>query len=261
MERDERHLGEDVLVLHYYGELPPADEAAAALHLAACGACRGAFTTLQRVLGMVGQAAAAEADPPPGFERAAWARVEPALTPHRTWSSWLMASPAPLAFAAAVLVLVAAAFFAGRTLTPGPPAQPIDAPRAAQLRERILLLEVAEHLERSQAMLVELVSATGGGAHDITAERLRAEHLVADNRLYRLAAEQAGDAALTDLLDEVGRVLTDLAAGPAQLTDGEFEEMRRRIEGRDLLFKVRVVSSEMRERQKEMLRRRTEPRS
>ena len=70
------HLNEDELVLHYYGEMPPEEESRATTHLAACGDCQESYTKLQRVMAFVDSAPAVDA--PPGFERVAWARLEPA---------------------------------------------------------------------------------------------------------------------------------------------------------------------------------------
>ena len=108
------HLTEDDLVLHYYGELPAPAETRAVEHLNACETCRRGFTRLRRVLGAVNEPAVT-ADVQDGFERRVWARLEPNLRDERRgWRSWLALAPAPLALAAAVLLLVGAAFFAGR---------------------------------------------------------------------------------------------------------------------------------------------------
>ena len=61
------------------------------------------------------------------------------------------------------------------------------------MRERILLVDLGEHLDRSQMVLVELVSADESDAVDISGERARAEQLVAANRLYRQTADDTGD--------------------------------------------------------------------
>ena len=258
------HLTEDDLVLHYYGELSRADEAAAAAHLDACRACHAEYRQLQRVLGVLDEGAVAGPDLPPSFERTVWARLEPRLRRERRgWLSWLVFSPAPLALAAAVAVLVAAAFFAGRALSPPRPAvEPAAAAGGAeQLRERILLMDLGEHLDRSQMVLVELVSQDPSGDVDISGERTRAEQLVADNRLYRLAADEAGDVAVRQLLDDIERVLTEVAASAGRMSPEDLAAVRDRIESKDLLFKVRVVSSAVRERQLDELRRRMTPRS
>ena len=257
------HLTDDDLVLHYYGEMAADDEATAATHLAACAACRGEYHALQRVLGVIDETAAAPIDLPPAFERTVWARLEPNLRRARPgWISWLVLSPAPLALAATVVVLVAGAFFAGRALSPPPALAPgTTGVSADQIRERILLVDLGEHLDRSQMILVELVSNEDTDSIDLEGERARAEQLIADSRLYRHTADETGDTAVSELLDEIERILTEVAASPEKLTTHDLAEVRRRIESRDLLFKVRVVSSEVRQRQKDTILRKTDQRS
>ena len=258
------HLGEDDLILHYYGEMPADREAAAAGHLAACTSCRGEYTALQRVLGAIAEHAVSPNDLPPSFERTVWARLEPNLPRERRgWMSWLLTAPAPLGLAAAVAVLVIGAFFAGRALSPAPaaPAPRTAAQTADQIRERVFLSDVGSHLDRSEMVLVELVSSVGASEADAPDERARVEQLLADSRLYRQAAEATGNAAVGDLLDEIERVLTEVAATPERLSSHDLAEMRRHIEASDLLFKVRVISSEVRQRQKETVQRRPNQRS
>ena len=71
------HLTEDELILHYYGETERADRERVDSHLASCGECQFAQDQLRRVMTLVDSAAPVEA--PMGFERTAWARLEPAL--------------------------------------------------------------------------------------------------------------------------------------------------------------------------------------
>jgi len=245
------HLTEDELVLHYYGEMDTAGEASATAHLHDCAACHGGYARLQQVLALVDSVPAADA--PEGFERIAWARLETALPARRRgWLSWLVYSPAHVALAAAVVVLVVGAFMAGRMVpqpTPAAPPARVEA-NAKTVRERILLVDLGDHLDRSQMMLIELVSAGDGGAVDITSERNRAEQLLAANRLYRQTALTTGDAATAAVLDDLERVLVDVAASPSTLTQESFDEVRRRIESNNILFKVRVVSSDLHARQR-----------
>ena len=256
------HLTDDDLVLHYYGEMPGSLEQAATVHLASCPACRGDYTRLQRVLGAIDETTVTP-DVPPSFERGVWARLEPNLRKQRRgWTFRLLLSPAPLALAAAVVLLVIGAFLAGREFpASAPPAGAAATNGADAIRERILLVDVGDHLDRSQMVLVELVSGAETGEVDMSAERARAEQLVADNRLYRQAAEQAGDTAISDLLDEIERVLTELATSPDQVSAADLANVRRRVESRDLLFKVRVVASKLRERQRDTVVRRAGQRS
>ena len=100
-------------------------------------------------------------------------------------------------------------------------------------------------------VLVELVSADDTqGNVDISMEQSRAEQLVKANRLYRQTALSTGDAAMASVLDELERVLVDIAASPSTVTQEDLDSVRRRIESKELLFKVRVVSSQVRDRQR-----------
>jgi anti-sigma factor RsiW len=246
------HLTEDELVLYYYGE-PDARVEGTAAHLVECDGCRRSYTRLQRVMALVDSAPAPQL--PDGFERTVWARLEPSLPPRRRWLSWFVRSPASLAWAAAIILLVAGAFFAGR-MTQQPAAgngAPIASAEA--VREDVLLADVSEHLDRSQTMLVELLTADLGAEDiDLTAERERAGELVAANRLYRQTATASGDVAITQLLDELERLLVELAASPEHISTEDIGRLRQQVTAKDLLFKVRVVATGIRQRQKDQLR-------
>ena len=249
-----QHVNEDDLVLHYYGELDAPAASRTERHLAQCADCRASFTTLERVMAAVD--AMPEPALPPSFERTVWARLQPALEmaapPPRRWLSWFALSPAPLAWAMAVVMLVTAAFFAGRLTREQ---APTTAASADEFRDRLLLSDVGEHLDRSQMVLVDLVSADPSDL-DMTTERQRAEELVAANRLYRQTAAARGEGRITELLDELELLLVELAASPDTLSADDMERVRDRIDANGLLFKVRVLSSTLRERQKTEIRAR-----
>jgi hypothetical protein len=257
------HVLEDDLVLHYYGELPAADEARVSAHLGECRECHDAYRRLQQVLMSVNEAALAGPEPPDGFERTVWARLEPSLDRGQGgWLSRLLPSPSRLGWATAAIAIVVGAFYAGR-LSPRAPEAPSTTTAAAitnagstsnQVRERILLVDLSDHLDRSQRVLVELVSAEGAGTANIAGERERAEQLVVANRLYRETASATGDSSVVDLLDQLERVLVEVAASPSDLSPREMDDVRRRIESGSLLFKVRVVSSDLQERRKAAVR-------
>jgi hypothetical protein len=254
------HLTEDQLVLHYYGELHGSDESQAVAHLSACATCHDSFRQLQRVLAVVDESALAGPELPVNFERTMWAKLEPNLKGHARGWSWLVLSPSRLAWAALVVVLVGAAFVAGRFI-PRPTEDAGAAVSAQTIREGILLIDLGDHLDRSQMVLVELASAEDQGTVDISEERTRAEQLVSANRLYRQAALSTGDTSLADVLDDLERVLVDVAAGPERMSSQDLDEVRRRIESRGLLFKVRVVSSDVRQRQRAIIQERASQRS
>lgn len=247
------HLHEEDLVLHFYGELEGDAASRTDRHLAACADCRGHYTRFQRVMAAVDTLP----DPviPEGFERTTWARLEPSLQRRSNWRSWFVFSSTRLALASVVIILVAGAFFAGRMTRE--PANVGGIASVEQLREQILLSDLGEHLDRSQMMLVDLVSGGDNGTVDMSAERQRAGELVAANRLYRQTAEENGETRVTELLDELERLLVDLSASPDTLSAQDMENVRTRIDASGLLFKVRVFSAAVRERQKQQIRTRT----
>jgi hypothetical protein len=123
-----------------------------------------------------------------------------------------------------------------------------------QARERILLVAVGDHLDRSQMLLIELEHADGKGPVDIAPEKKRAEDLVASNRLYRIAAARAGDAGLETVLDELERTLLQIAHSPSELTLAELVRMQRRTEAQGILFKIRVIRSQVQDKEEHFAR-------
>lgn len=244
------HLTEDDLVLHYYGEHD--DAAGVAAHLESCPTCRAADESVRVDLAAIAlETPARDAD----YGRRVWQRLEPRLKEdaasrtdvvHRRLSTGRVVTY--LAMAASLVV----AFLLGRHV----PSHE-DAGRAAVARERILETTVGNHLDRSQLLLVELAHADSTEPAAFTA---RAADLVAANRLYRQTAQRAGDAGVANLLDELERVLVEVANTPG-LTADDIRDLNERIEKRGLLFKVRVVGSRLRERGAEPAAKGTSSRS
>jgi predicted anti-sigma-YlaC factor YlaD len=239
------HLNDESLILHYYGELPPAEESAVEGHLAACAACRTSYGRLQRVLAVVDTAPVPEL--PPGYEQDVWARLQQRLPAgRRAWWSSIGLGSVRWALAAGVVILVVGAFVAGR-FSSAP--SPRSTATADDSRERILLVAVGDHLEQSQMALIELVNADGPDSVDVSAARDQAAELVTANRLYRQTAEGL-DPRLAGVLDELEPTLVELARSPARLSRSEWDTIVKSIEAQGLLFKLRVVSQEVHEREK-----------
>ena len=236
-----KHLSEQDLVLHYYGE----GAAGAGEHLQTCDTCRASFDALTRVLRAMDGLDAPELAA--GYEGRVWNRLAPELknSQARWWrgfASWL--TPRRLVAASAIAALLVAAFLAGRISQQRQQVAGLSGP----VRERIMLVAVGEHLERSQMILVELVNNASTGTVDISEEKQRARDLVSENRLYRQAALKSGDRRVSSVLDELERTLLEVAHSPSKLDSEEFEQIRRRIEAEGILFKIRVVGSNLRER-------------
>ncbi len=150
---------------------------------------------------------------------------------------------APIGLAASL----ALAFLLGRHWPHEAPA-----PVSAAARERILLVAVGDHLERSEMLLVELVHAGDDGRPvDISAQQQWAEDLLGANRLYRQTVMRAGEPGVASVLDELERLLVEVAHRPSSLSPSDLEGIRHRIESRGLLFRVRVIETQMREKEKE----------
>ena len=107
----------------------------------------------------------------------------------------------------------------------------------AAVRERVLLIAVGDHLERSQMVLVELAHAETRGDLDISAERQLADDLVASNRLYRQSAQQIGQANVAGLLDELEPVLVEVARGPSTVSMQQLADIQQRIEALGIVFR------------------------
>jgi hypothetical protein len=240
------HLTEEELILHYYAETERADMARVESHLASCAECQFAQNQLRKVMTLVDSAAPVEA--PLGFERTAWARLEPALDQHAR-SGWKNLFWLPQwALAGGVAALVIASFVAGR-VSGGDSAVPSSGAVAQVEPERVLETEVGNHLDRTQMMLVELANAETDGADVLAGEQERAVDLVAANRLIRQSAMQSGDTQIVDMLEDLERVLLEVANAPADVTSNDLTDLQSRISREDLLFRLRVIASEMRQRQ------------
>jgi hypothetical protein len=234
------HLDEDELILRYYGE----DAGTGAAHLAECEGCQAAFAALAADLDAIRAEDLPAADDL--FAARMWRRVESGLPARRPLGSWA----AGLAAAAAL----ALAFWLGRASGPGGIAAPAPERAQAEVRERILLVAVGDHLERSQTVLLEIVNAPEGTAVDLSGSQRTAQDLAAANRLYRQAAVRAGEPGVASVLDELERVLVEVAHGETPLSSSSIDHLRRRIESKGLLFRVRVIGSQVREKQKDAAR-------
>lgn len=229
-----KHATQEQLVEHYYGDASKA----LARHLANCYECRSEFAEVQRILTAITPPPAPARNPLYGTE--VWDRVRahlPEAKPQRAW--WGI--PQRWAAVASMAALVAIAFLIGRNTAP--PNRVTAGLSPQVVRERVLMVALGDHLEKSQMVLLEVEHAAD--AQDINVVRDEAEDLVGSNRLYRQAALKNGDKKTADVLDQLERVLLEVAHSSPDEGRAQIEQLRRQVESQGLLFKVQVIHSNM----------------
>lgn len=230
------HLSEEDLVLLYYGEAGAPGYAR--IHLGECPECRAAAEALAQTLDACNEWTPPEVDA--GFGRTVWARLAPQLETRRRlfemrW--WLTA--------AAAAAMVIAAFLAGRVTSR--PAPEFTAGLSHQARERILAISLADHLERAQLLLTEVSNMNDTDSAELASDRARARDLVNEDRLMRqVLAGDGANAGMLPLLDDVGRFVLEVANAPDRVDATELRELKQRIDSESLLFKVRIMETNLR---------------
>lgn len=237
------HPTDDALILHFYGESREA--VAVQIHLAGCKACARQFEEIASTLTLV-----QELPPPARHERyglEVWQRIRAELPVNRPLVWWPRHGSL---MAAAVASVVVVAFLAGRywpaPMFPAPAQASLTLPDAGHL---VRLAALADHLDRSERVLID-ISHAGWSSDDLGFQQSSAADLVDANRLHRAAAVQAGDATIAAVLDDIERNLLDIIHSPATLTPAEIAAARARLDAAALLFKVRILSNELRERER-----------
>ena len=262
------HPSEEALNDFIERDLTPAEHVRVAAHIETCPDCALFVADMQQIVRDA--SSLGPLTPPPHVWTAIQARLAQSTVDSRQSqvdSQSIVESPEPkaqspqpkvwmkLAWAAATAALVVMAFLTGRFVNlreqQSASQEAATSRRAvadeAMVRERVLLIAVGDHLERSQMVLVELSNAETRGELDISAERQLADDLVASNRLYRHTAQQMGQASVAGVLDELERVLVEVARGPSTVSMQQLADIQQRIESQGILFKVKVIGSEIRQ--------------
>jgi len=245
-----KHTSEEELFAYREGDTKGREVMAA--HLKECADCRAELARLEQVFAALD--AMPVPDPGEDYGMRVWRQIAPRL-PEKRASWWqTLFTTQRLAVAGAVTALMIMAFYAGKKAGPGATGGSngavVEAASAEKVRERVLIVAVGDHLGKSEMVLVELshASSADGGKEliNISGEQKRAESLVEENRLYRQTALEGGDNAMASTLDELERVLMDVANSPAEVTPAQFESIQKRIAEHGILLKVRVVRQELR---------------
>jgi hypothetical protein len=233
------HLSQEQLVEHYYNELEGPREAE--IHLASCEECRAEFKALQRVLNTVDGMQVPE--PRARFESDVWRKLAPAVgatKPRRIQPTWWVAT-------GAIAAMLAVAFLVGRA-SKMPEVKIVAKQGAAAQSIPVLVVAVGDHLERAQTVLRELENTEThpGQAVDISYEQKAIEDLLDSNRLYRQSATAEGDLATAGVLEDLENILIEISHQPSKISVQQFEDLRREIKERGILFKATVLGSRLR---------------
>jgi len=230
-----KHLSEDEQMEMYYDE---GSEAAKA-HLKACRQCAAEYAKFKRSVDAIKSEEIPQRGP--DYGDFVWQALRPQLIPYEQktagwqgWSWWKTATAA-----AACLALMTAAFIGGRfwehrTSTGS------DLAANVQPQQRVVVVVLTDHLDRTERLLVQLNHADSGDKVENAQLQTEARELLASNRLYRVSANKEGDPALAGALDRLERVLAEVANDP-HLTAADLERVRKDMNTSGILFEVRVL--------------------
>jgi hypothetical protein len=235
-----KHLNQERLIEHHYGE----SSAAVKRHLEACGECARAYMALERDLAEVKVAESPARDGLYG--ELVWRSLSNSLPTYALrrprWPVvWLWRGIA----CAAACVLLLGAFMAGRRWEQGRPAMTSMTlgKHDERTKQKIVLVVLGDHLDRSERLLVELKHADASNTDTVLPMQQEARSLLDANRLCRQSVTQIDDPALANALDHLGRVLSELANEPGELSGSTITRLQNEMNTDGLLFEVRVLRS------------------
>jgi hypothetical protein len=229
------HLTDEQLVDHYFGE--GSNRVVAETHLRICSRCEQLFEEISNVLEV-------RAPEPParehGYGKRLWQSIQAPLRPYpatrrRHFFSWPR-----LVLAGACLLGLAAAFVFG-SLWQRSRTSPSEANISPQAKERVVLLILDDHLDRSERLLVEINHAGAEPGNLDQSLQTEARQLLPDNRLYRQAVAASHDPIMSAALDHLERVLLEIANSPDKLSSADMARIEQEMNTDSLLFQIRVL--------------------
>jgi hypothetical protein len=234
------HLSEEQLIELLYCK----DSPVAAHHLGTCSDCARANDELRADLADLKSVHPPARDEDYGHQ--VWTSIADSLPTYARPRMKGLLQPLWLGLGALVAcALLIASFYAGRIWehrqplprsvlahAPAPPATP-----------RVVVVVLSDHLERSERLLVQLKHASADDSELALPLRDEARSLLAANRACQQEAEAAADPALTQALDHLNDVLTELADHPGSLNANAIAKLQHEMDTEGLLFEVRVLRS------------------
>jgi hypothetical protein len=249
-----KHLSEEEMIAHAYGE---GDQLTAERHLRGCAECSKAYAELQSDLAEMRFAEPPEVDA--FYEQRVWASLSDSLRTYEARKrSWLGGELwRGLNYAAACVLLLTMAFLGGR-LWEQRRAQKAAAVNFLQKpqqvepvpqRERVVVVVLSDHLDRSERLLMELKHVDAGSPEMVSPLRDEARSLLAANHICRQRARPHDDPELATALEHLDHLLDELANQPGGLDMATLTRLQDETNAYGLLFEVRVLRSRLPELQ------------
>jgi len=239
------HLSKEELVEQYYSK----GTGSARQHLETCALCAETYAELRSDLDEM------KFNEPPARDAAygdlVWQSISDSLPAYeRQKRNWLgIGMMRGLSYAAACGLLVAGAFYAGRIWEvkhPQPTARvnPQQAQQpAAHPQERVVVVVLSDHLDRSERLLVQLKHADASSQEMLSPLRDEARSLLAANRICQQNMNQEDDPTLATALDRLDHLLAQLANRQGGLDAAALSQLQNEMKSDSLLFEVRVLRS------------------
>jgi hypothetical protein len=239
-----KHLSEEELIAHAYAE---DDNDSVKQHLLACAECAKAYSELGSDLADMKFVEAPARDG--AYGQSVWESIAGSLPAYESGKHWFGGLWPTLGFAVAGMVLVVSAFLGGRlwehkhvqTVAQNHPQQQEQS--VAQPTQRVLVVVLSDHLDRSERLLVELKHADAENGKVASPLRDEARNLLPANRICRQNAKQEDDRALSSALDRLDHLLVELANQPEGLNSQSISRLQDEMNTDGLLFEVRVLRS------------------
>ncbi len=243
-----KHLSEEEMIAQAYGE---GDQTTVEWHLEGCAECSKAYAALESDLAEMKFAEPPELDA--FYGERVWASLSGSLHAYQARKrKWLGGGLwRGLSYAAACVLLVALAFIGGRLWehkraqnaaainSQQKPQQAVTVPQ----RQRVVVVVLSDHLDRSERLLMELKHADAESTEMVSPLRDEARSLLAANRICRQHAKPQDDPELATALDRLDHLLDELANQPGGLNMATLARLQDETNADGLLFEVRVLRS------------------
>jgi len=240
---------ETLIVAGVYGRLTPEERAGLESHAEACPACRGLMAEWMTVLDLK-VLPEKEAVPFPDWERS-WSRISAEALDKPSRRRSVFRRPAlgrpvwarPAAAAAAVALVFALGYFAGRRVLIVRPGEAVSSPAVSPISVsgRVLLAEYADNLKpilvdflnRGEVRLPEELAAL---------ERRIVRDMIGQTRLLERLAAESEDAGLRELLLDLEFILTSMANLDPEDKEST-DHLGRMIREKDVAVRLRDLAA------------------